>query len=62
LPENYFKKMHKLYPEEKLFASPMTNQKGMMSYPQGLERELMDYCTEQLLRYIPAPTLFPCTL
>lgn len=62
LPENYFKKMHKLYPEEKLFAGPMTNQKGMMSYPQALERDLMDYCTEQLLRYIPEPTLFPCTL
>ncbi|MEQ1621740.1 MAG: spore photoproduct lyase family protein [Methylococcales bacterium] len=62
LPDNYFKKIAKLYPEEKLFAGPMVSQKGMMSYPAALERSLMDFCTEQLLRYIPESKLFPCTL
>ena len=66
LPENFFKKVHKLYPEEKLFAGLLINhrvsQQGMVSYKQELEQEMMHYCTEQLLTYIPADKFFPCTL
>jgi spore photoproduct lyase len=62
LPEKYFKKVHKLYPEEKLFASPLDNQQGMISYKQELEQEMMQYCTQQLLRYIPEAKFFPCQL
>jgi len=62
LPEQYFKKMHKLYPEEKLFASPLSNQKGMIKYPDTLEQPMLDFCTEQVLSYIPAEKFFPCTL
>jgi spore photoproduct lyase len=62
LPENFFKKVHKLYPEEKLFASPLTNQQGMISYRRELEQEMMQYCSELLLNYIPAAKFFPCTL
>ncbi len=61
LPENFFKKVHKLYPEEKLFAGPLVSQQGMVSYKQELEQEMMRYCTEQLLNYIPADKFFPCT-
>ncbi|MFZ2403650.1 MAG: spore photoproduct lyase family protein [Methylobacter sp.] len=60
LPENFFKKVHKLYPEEKLFAGPLVSQQGMVSYKQELEQEMMHYCTEQLLNYIPADKFFPC--
>ncbi len=62
LPESYFKKIHKLYPEERLFVSPLENQQGMVSYQQDLEQEMMGYCTEQLLSYIPKSVFFPCTL
>jgi len=62
LPENFFKKVHKLYPEEKLFAGPLITQQGMVSYQQELEQEMMNYCTEQLLTYIPADKFFPCTV
>ena len=62
LPENFFKKLHKLYPEEKLFAGPLISQQGMVSYKQELEQEMMHYCTEQLLNYIPADKFFPCKL
>lgn len=61
LPENFFKKVHKLYPEEKLFAGPLVSQQGMVSYQQELEQEMMRYCTEQLLTYIPVDKFFPCT-
>jgi spore photoproduct lyase len=62
LPEGYFKKVHKLYPDEKLFAGPLSNQQGMISYQSELEQEMMRYCTEQLLLYIPEAKFFPCTL
>ncbi|MDD2722699.1 MAG: DNA photolyase [Methylovulum sp.] len=62
LPENFFKKMHSLYPEEKLFSSPLERQQGMVSYPKALEQEMVDYCTAQILTYIPASKFFPCTL
>jgi len=62
LPENFFKKVHKLYPEEKLFASPLVSQQGMVSYKQELEQEMMQYCSELLLSYIPEGKFFPCTL
>jgi spore photoproduct lyase len=62
LPENFFKKMHKLYPEEKLFASPLTSAHGMVSYRSDIEQAMVGYCTEHLLAYIPADKFFPCSL
>jgi spore photoproduct lyase len=62
LPEAFFKKIHKLYPEEKLFAGDFTNQQGMISYRNSIEQDMMNYCTEQLLSYIPARQFFPCHL
>ncbi|MDO9168246.1 MAG: DNA photolyase [Methylobacter sp.] len=62
LPENFFKKVQKLYPEEKLFAGPLVSQQGMVSYKQELEQEMMHYCSEQILTYIPSDKFFPCTL
>ena len=62
LPEKFFKKMQKLYPDEKLFASPIDNKHGIISYKQELELEMTDYCTEQLLAFIPKSKFFPCIL
>jgi spore photoproduct lyase len=61
LPESYFKKIHKLYPDEKLFASPLQNQDSMVSYRQELEQEMIQTCTELVLNHIPANKFFPCT-
>ncbi|MCX7096942.1 MAG: DNA photolyase [Methylococcales bacterium] len=62
LPEKFFKKMHNIYPEEKLFASPLANQQGMMAYRADIEQEMTAYCTQQLLQFIPKAKFFPCTL
>jgi spore photoproduct lyase len=62
LPDAFFKKIHKLYPEEKLFAGDFVNQQGMTSYRNSIEQDMMGYCTEQLLNYIPASKFFPCRL
>jgi spore photoproduct lyase len=62
LPDQYFKKIHKLYPDEKLFASPFQTSSGMVSYRAELEAKMMQDCTEMLLQYIPESKLFPCKL
>jgi spore photoproduct lyase len=61
LPDNFFKKLRNLYPDEILFASPMESTRGMMAYKQEIEEEMTQYCQEQLLRYIPSDKYFPCT-
>jgi len=61
LPDKYFKKVQKLYPEEKLFASPLVSQQGMMSYKTELEADMMQFCTHELLTHIPEEKLFPCS-
>ncbi|MCK9609062.1 MAG: DNA photolyase [Methylomonas sp.] len=60
LPEHFFKKMHKLYPEERLFASPLQSSSGMVSYKSALEQAMMKDCSEMLLQYIPRERFFPC--
>ncbi len=62
LPDGFFKKIHNLYPDEKLFASPTEQQQGMTSYPKALEQEMLGYCSEQLSHYIPNSKFFPCSV
>lgn len=62
LPEQFFKKIHKLYPEEKLFASPLQSASGMVSYRADLEQAMMTDCAAMLLDYIPAERFFPCVI
>lgn len=62
LPEKMFRKVHNLYPKEKLFAAPLEAANGMISYKAALEIELTEYCTEQLLQYIPEEKFFPCSI
>ncbi len=61
LPEKYFKKIHKLYPQEPLFSTNLIKQQGMITYPQTIESDMQQYCGELLLTYIPADKFFPCT-
>jgi DNA repair photolyase len=62
LPEHFFKKMHKMYPDERLFASPLQSTSGLLSYRSELEQAMMADCTEMLLQYIPETRFFPCRL
>ncbi len=62
LPDKFFKKMHRLYPKEKLFSGPLESKQGMISYKSELELEMMDYCTGLLKSYVPEDKLFPCTI
>lgn len=61
LPEHFFKKIHSLYPDENLFASPLERQQGRVSYPKQLEQDMIGFCTEKLLEHVPIGRFFPCT-
>ena len=61
LPKQFFSRLSRMYPEERLFASPLEEKNGMISYRAELEKEMTDYCMEQVLGYTPASKLFPCS-
>ncbi len=60
LPKGYFRTLVKLYPEERLFAAPLEERDGMISYRADLEAEMRDYCEQELLKYLPRESFFPC--
>ncbi len=62
LPRDYFKNMHRMFPDEPLLAGPLEERDGMVSYPRGLEEETVGFCTEELRRHVPKELFFPCTL
>lgn len=60
LPRPFHRKMAGLYPDEPLFASPLELQNGMVSYKENIRVPLLNFCREQILRYVPAEKFFPC--
>jgi spore photoproduct lyase len=58
LPRDYFTRVARLYPEERLFASPLEDRDGMVSYVSTLEEELSAFCRKQLLERVSAERLF----
>jgi spore photoproduct lyase len=59
VPRDYFQRMAKLYPKEKLFAG-IDPASPMVSYPPELEAEMRAFCEIELGRLVPAEILFPC--
>ena len=60
LPKGYFETMRNLYPEERLFAGPLKQRQGMVSYPPELEQQMIEEVEALLLDYIPPASYFPC--
>ena len=60
LPKTFFRTMQRLYPEEKLFASPLEEVSGSVTYGKKLHDDMLSYCRDELLRYIPPEIFFPC--
>lgn len=60
LPKDFFQRMSRLYPEELLFASPLDETEGMISYKKYILDETMDFCTNEILNYIPENKFYPC--
>jgi len=62
LPTGFFRTAERLYPDEPLFAGPMADYGGTVSYRRDLEEELVGFCTEELLSRVPRSAFFPCEL
>lgn len=58
LPRDFFQRMARIYPEERLFAGNLEERDGRVSYPAPVEDELRGLCQQELLRYVPASRLF----
>ena len=60
LPKDYFRKLEKLYPDEKLFASPQAEEKNNIGYPAEIRHEMLDFCENIITQHVPAEKFFPC--
>ncbi len=60
LPPDFYRRMAKLMPNERLFAGALETADGMVSYPAKLEREMAEFLNTELARRVPAEVLFPC--
>jgi len=61
LPKTYFKNIRKIFPDELLFAGPLENISGMVSYEKELETQLLKFCESNIRDYISDKIYFPCT-
>jgi len=50
--------MARLYPEERLFASPLEERSGIVSYTPAVEEEVIGFCRENLRERVPEGRLF----
>lgn len=53
LPRDFFKRMRRLYPRERLFAQHLEDEDGMIGYRRELERAMLDGAYDRLTRYVP---------
>jgi spore photoproduct lyase len=58
LPRDYFQRMVKLYPEERLFAGPLDERNGMVSYRRELEKDMETFCLEALHDHVAKERVF----
>jgi spore photoproduct lyase len=60
VPKAFFKNMTKLYPDEKLFAGPLVESEGMVSYRHQLQEDMLDWCNQKIADHAPASHIYQC--
>jgi len=60
LPKGFFRSLQKMYPYEKLFSSPLEEENGMFSYKEKIRIEMLNFCSDEILKYIPEEIFYPC--
>ena len=60
LPKTFFKRLLRMYPDEKLFASPIEEIGGVITYKSSLHDDLFEQCSQMILKHIPADKFHPC--
>ena len=56
-----FKDIFKLYPDEPLFAGPLSQNKGIVSYKSEIEEEMTLFCQTLTAKYINQSQIFKCS-
>jgi len=59
LSDGAFSTVVRLYPEEPLFAAPLVEEGGVVTYPRDLEQEMVATVTADLLSHIPREIFIP---
>lgn len=59
LPKDLYERMYRLYPDEELFAGPLEEREGMLTYTKDIEKKF-EKITKMLLEFIPPSIFFPC--
>lgn len=60
LPRDYFHKLQKLYPDERLLASPLADEDKKIGYPAAIRNQMLDFAAEQIQQFIEPGRFFPC--
>ncbi|MBI4585672.1 MAG: DNA photolyase [Planctomycetes bacterium] len=60
LPRDIHWAMAGLYPEEKLFAFGLEEREGLVSYREAVVARLLDFCQEEISKYVPEEKVFRC--
>ena len=58
LPRDFFKRMRRLYPRERLFAQHLEDDAGMIGYRRELERALLDKAYSRVAEHVPAGAIY----
>jgi len=60
MPQGFYRNTVKLYPDEKLFAGPLTESQPMVGYEPELEQQILAFCRKKILQLMPEEKLFIC--
>ena len=59
-PNEMYKKILKLYPEERIFAAPLVQLGRLTSYPRAVEEEMSEFVGGELIQRFGKEKLFQC--
>jgi spore photoproduct lyase len=62
MPQRFFKKIEKHYPEEPLLAGNFQSKRGNIGYQEEVEENLKGTCLQSLLNWIDPAKIFTCDL
>jgi spore photoproduct lyase len=54
MPKEFHARVERLYPDEPLYAMPMSERQGVLCYPRDVESRMLRYCRDRLRDYVPA--------
>lgn len=60
LPKPFFRKMVRLYPDEKLFSMPLTEHESQVSFSPEAEQASHEIVHKTLLEHVDEKVIFPC--